>query len=210
MAFGIKYVPLTPGIYPRQTTFPDLNASLPKFTEDQILGIKQNLEAFMRELSAERERDMAITKPTQPEYYARSRRPTVEVAPTQYTQPSSDVEPDFGFLDVPDDLFQSHFPPTTDDMDCDFLNDAEHIAQLDQLIAEAFPEGIPEDFDNWSVYPELQELQASIAAPEATEPMDGITFDEELFQKSLEEFDSVFGDIISTSISHSDSVSTEA
>lgn len=172
---------------------------------------RQSLEALICDIEAERERDMAITSPTRPMFYV----PPKPFGPTQCLpfnlpspMPANDgdaADLDFGFLTGHDDFSQFDVPPLTDDMDCDFSHDTEFYAELDQLIAQAFPDGIPEEVD-WTPFPELNALISnpyssddmamapSLAPPES---LDESIFEDESFRKTFEEFDAVFGQSLS-------------
>jgi hypothetical protein len=170
-----------------------------------------SLEAYKRELMTLRERDMAITKPTQPEYFARSRRPAVQIASPSYDPSFSEYDLDLTFLDDSYYTFPSYLmtSPTDTDIDtCDFDFDIDptYISQpeLDELVAQVYPNGVPGELEDsgWGAYQDEMEMDSSIdiSAEDGAAPM---AIDDDSLQTLFEEFDNVFGDV--SLLSNSDS-----
>lgn len=176
-----------------------------------------SLEAYKRELVALRERDMAITKPTQPEYFARSRRPAVQIASPPYDSSFSEYDLDLTFLDESYYTFPPYLmtSPTDTDIDaCDFDFDIDptYISQpeLDELVAQVYPNGVPGELEEscWGAYRDEMEMGSStstnISAEDGTAPM---AIDDDSLQTLFEEFDNVFGDVALLSNSDSENSS---
>ncbi len=131
---------------------------------------------------------MAITSPTQPEYFARSRRPTVQIASPQPWPVYNDFDYDFSMLEQPFPDFDQYLfmSPTDTELDkCDYIGD-ELITQVNQLVDVIYPDGLPSDFDSWEVYRNHPEP----SAPEVVEDtQDAMCVDDEEFLRTLEELE---------------------
>ncbi|KJA15897.1 hypothetical protein HYPSUDRAFT_332997 [Hypholoma sublateritium FD-334 SS-4] len=184
MAFGIniQLIPLTPDGRSRTEPPPDPESNKLKHI---------NLEAYKRELIALRERDMAITSPTQPEYFARSRRPTVQIASPQPWPAYNDLDYDLAMLEQSFPEFNQYLfmSPTDTELDTCYYHDEALISEVNELVDVIYPNGLPSDFDSWEVYRQHPDP----CVPEIAEDgEDAMCVDDDEISRTLAEFDRMF------------------
>lgn len=101
---------------------------------------------------------MAITKPTQLEYYARPRHRDVQIASPPIWPDDFDFDYDFGLLTQPflDVDLSWNVSPTPAEFDAwvTAVADAPNSYDVDELIQSLYPDDLPSDFDSWDLYQE--------------------------------------------------------
>ncbi|KAF9483687.1 hypothetical protein BDN70DRAFT_891581 [Pholiota conissans] len=167
MAFGVNIIPIKPDAHSPQPY--DLNR--PKFLDEQILSMKDHMspEAYKNALVFLRERDMAITEPTRPEYNLPARRPAVQTEPPLgqwWPESPSDYSPwdDFSpydsafptemfptsFMTSPTDMYTYDKYPFSYDFNTEFPIDSAPLSpwENNEFVAQVYPNDMLSDLDS--------------------------------------------------------------
>ncbi|KDR72872.1 hypothetical protein GALMADRAFT_270282 [Galerina marginata CBS 339.88] len=174
MPFGVKYVPISPGMYNQapQTTFPDLNTFVP-LSEEVLMKARQNIEEFLSHALLEDNQQIYASEPF-PDAVPNLDSDSDSVESPVY----EDSEEYFKFLMEHEGDLSTLSPPD------DFTIESPGSACFPEDMPWEFPTGMLQEPEIWDPTTDLETLISS------TEYMDQATLDS--MHQSLEELEHTF------------------